>query len=431
MTKIFLLPIVIFLIFIFVHFIFKYFKKFKKNFSTFLIVIISLWLVISVIVYPKDSVLAAKNGLLTWFNVVLPALLPFFIGSEILVGLGVVNFIGALLEPLMVPIFNVPGVGAFPFAMSITSGYPVGTKLVSKLRRDNSISKTEGQRLVAFCSTSGPLFMIGAVSVGMFNNVKIGSLIAISHYLSAISVGVIFRFYKRKEKACDLNIKHKTNFFKNAIAELFESRKRDGRNLGVLMGDAVKDAMNTMFVVGGFIILYSVIIRILDITHILDVFSYLISALIPLNIDESLLKASLSGIIEMTNGCKLISQTEGVALITKVSLVSLLIGWSGFSIHSQSMTMIGKTDISGKIYMISKGLHGILASIYSLLLYAFIFKGHITTSSNPMYPIKEYDYIGNFFSNFIFSLELGTTILITISILGVIIGLLSKSSIKK
>ena len=77
----------------------------------------------------------------------------------------------------MYPLFRVPGIGSFAYAMSITSGYPMGTKIVSDLRNQNLCSIEEGQRLLALCSTSGPLFVIGAVAVGMFNNLYLGVIL--------------------------------------------------------------------------------------------------------------------------------------------------------------------------------------------------------------------------------------------------------------
>lgn len=73
---------------------------------------IACFITICMVQYPKDVFDSAVMGLNLWWNVVFPALLPFFILSEILMGLGVVHFIGVLLEPLMRPLFNVPGVGA-------------------------------------------------------------------------------------------------------------------------------------------------------------------------------------------------------------------------------------------------------------------------------------------------------------------------------
>ncbi len=61
----------------------------------------------------------------------------------------------------MRPIFNVPGEGAFPFIiMGIISGYPVGAKIVTKLRENNTCSKEESERLLAFTNNSGPLLLL-------------------------------------------------------------------------------------------------------------------------------------------------------------------------------------------------------------------------------------------------------------------------------
>src|SRR5690606_32732679 len=111
-------------------------NKYYRQLSYYFIVLSVLFLVITIILYPGESVSSAYNGLVIWATLVVPALLPFFIGSEILINLGVVKFFGVLLEPIMRPIFNVPGEGSFAFAMSITSGYPVGAKIVSRLRTD-------------------------------------------------------------------------------------------------------------------------------------------------------------------------------------------------------------------------------------------------------------------------------------------------------
>ena len=158
----------------------------KNNISTIIYILISLFVLYNIIIHPQDCIKAASKGLLAWINIVVPSLFPFLVISELLIGLGFVDFIGVLLEPLMVPIFNVSGKGAFPFAMSITSGYPVGVKLVTRLRKDKKISKSEAQRLLSFSSTSGPLFMIGAISTGMLNNPLISPLIVYPHYLGCL-----------------------------------------------------------------------------------------------------------------------------------------------------------------------------------------------------------------------------------------------------
>ncbi len=104
-------------------------------------------------------------------------------------GLGVVHFMGVLLEPFMRPLFNVPGAGSFVLAMGLASGYPIGAVLTAKLRKQNLCTQTEAERLVSFTNTADPLFMIGAVGVGMFGLVEAGNIITVTHYIAALLTG--------------------------------------------------------------------------------------------------------------------------------------------------------------------------------------------------------------------------------------------------
>src|SRR6056297_3346133 len=194
--------------------------------------ILALTITVLIIVFSEDAFFAALEGLRVWWEVVFPSLLPFFIIAEVLMGLGVVHFLGALLEPLMRPLFKVPGVGAFAMAMGLASGYPIGAKITANLRQKNLCTKTEGERLLSFTNTADPLFMIGAVAVGMFHKPELGLIIAGAHYISSIGLGLLMRFYHGNEGAKKINdnMKYKSNkkLFKNALTELITARKNDG-----------------------------------------------------------------------------------------------------------------------------------------------------------------------------------------------------------
>ena len=92
---------------------------------------------ISVIVlmalFPEAALQSALRGLAIWWDVLFPSLFPFFVISEVLLGFGVVHLIGTLLDPMMRPLFRIPGAGGFVAAMGYVSGYPVGAKLTAKL----------------------------------------------------------------------------------------------------------------------------------------------------------------------------------------------------------------------------------------------------------------------------------------------------------
>ncbi|MDR5658305.1 sporulation integral membrane protein YlbJ [Serpentinicella sp. ANB-PHB4] len=412
--------LVIFLIFFLIIFIKRtfYIHRAISLFVKYLPILSVLTIVICIVLLPSISVNAAYNGLQTWFSVVVPALLPFFIGSELLIRLGVIKFIGSLLEVVMRPIFNVPGAGSFAFTMSITSGYPIGAKIVSKLRLDNEISRIEGQRLIAFCSTSGPLFMIGAVAVGMFKSAEIGLLIAMSHYLAILLIGIGFRFYKFNETKEIKSSKYPS--IKKAFKDL-DVHNSHSEPFGVQLGSAVSESFSTMFIIGGFIILFSVIIDILTVLGLITFLSSLISsATLPIyELDKTFVSAFLTGFFEITTGCKLISETA-VNISLKIAAASFIIAWSGFSIHAQCISIISKTDISSNIYLLSKLLHGFLAGFISFTIYS-LFPSYFAVSTGL---VSYYNYLSiseKFFFNFFNAVQMFISVVVVFLILSIIV----------
>lgn len=53
-------------------------------------------LTLCLVFYPKEALEAATAGLKIFITIVFPSLLPFFVLSELMLGLGVVHFIGVL-----------------------------------------------------------------------------------------------------------------------------------------------------------------------------------------------------------------------------------------------------------------------------------------------------------------------------------------------
>ncbi len=110
----------------------------------------ALLFAVCLLTMPTETVEASKRGLDIWASSVFPSLLPFFVTGELLIGFGVVHFIGVLFEPIMRPLFNVPGVGGFAWAIGMASGYPAGANFTARMRQEGQISKVEAERLIAF-----------------------------------------------------------------------------------------------------------------------------------------------------------------------------------------------------------------------------------------------------------------------------------------
>jgi len=64
---------------------------------------------------------AANYGLLSFYP-----RYTFFIVAELMVSLGFVNFLGVIMEPIMRPLFRLPGCSSLVIVMGFTSGFPIG-----------------------------------------------------------------------------------------------------------------------------------------------------------------------------------------------------------------------------------------------------------------------------------------------------------------
>lgn len=331
---------------------------------------IAVALTVSMVFFPEDAFSAAVKGLDVWWNIVFPALLPFFIGSELLMGLGVVHFMGVLLEPLMRPLFNVPGVGSFVMAMGLASGFPIGSILTARLRREEMCTKVEGERLMSFTNTADPLFMFGAVAVGMFGLPQVGVTIAAAHYLASVSTGILLRFYGRRQPNSPEEYA-RGRIMGRALAALYNARKKDSRPMGQLMGDAVRNSVNTLLLIGGFIILFSVIIRIMTIIGVVSVLSrILMFFLSPLGLDPTLTPAIISGLFEVTLGSQLAGQAATAApLVQTVMVAGAVIAWSGLSVHAQVASIISGTGMKIAPFVAARFVHAVLAAVYTYVLW--------------------------------------------------------------
>lgn len=342
-------------------------KNLRLKALTCLLAIAALFFAMSMLVYPDKVLAASIRGLKIWWEIVFPALLPFVICSDILMGLGVVRFVGVFLEPLMRPLFNVPGVGGFVLVMGFASGYPVGAILATRIRNAKLCSKAEAERLLAFTATADPIFICGAISVGMLHNPQLGPPLALCYFGASIVVGLIFRFYHQHERSSLTRQSQQQltgNVFYRAFQALYRARIEDGRPFGKILGDAVHHGITTLVLIGGFIILFSVILEIITLIHF-DIFitAFFASILAPFNLEPTLLNGLANGLFEVTNGANTVSQADAT-LTQKLLAIGAIIGWGGLSIHAQVASIIQESDLNVKPYLVSKLLHALLCPLF-------------------------------------------------------------------
>ena len=317
------------------------------------------------VIFSNTNLSAAKNGLVLWANSIVPSLFPFFVATELLSHTNFTYYLGRLLNRFMEPIFNVRGEGAFAFIMGIISGYPIGAKIAANFRENNICTKEECERLLSFTNNSGPLFIIGSVGCSMFGNSTIGFILLVSHLIASVTVGFIFRFWKYNVQTDEDNYRYDINAKDNI----------SWSNLGGIIGNSISSSINTILLIGGFVVLFSVIISILQNSHILFVLSNFIEPIFTfLNIPKEFSVGIISGILELTNGLNIIANIPEKKLSINIIIASFLLGLGGISILFQVWSTISKTDLSIKPYIIGKILHACFSAFYTYcILKNFVF----------------------------------------------------------
>lgn len=324
----------------------------KKNFFT----ILFGSFIACLVLFSKSNMEAAKTGLTLWATSVVPSLFPFFVGTELLYRTNFVIFLGKLFTKFMRPVFNVPGEGAIALILGNLSGYPVGAKLACNLLENKQCTKVEAERIISFTNNSGPLFIVGTVGISMFYSKEIGLALLLCHFLASLTVGMLFRNYK----------KDKDDFYKRVKSTL----KKDSptvslSNLGETLGESIRNSINLILTIGGFIVLFSVIISIFNESQIFNLVS---NIFVNIGVPENITKAILSGILEVTNGLKISSSLQTKSLAANIILSSFLLGFGGISVMLQVYSVIAKQKLSIRPYIYGKFLQAIFSIIYIIIL---------------------------------------------------------------
>ena len=357
---------------------------------------------ISLLIFPTTAVASSTRGLNLWLGIVFPTIFPFLVCSEILNKTGFIKVIGVLFDCIMRPMFGVPGCASFAFVIGLISGYPVGAKITSELRTEGLITKIEAEKLLTFTNNSGPLFIIGAVATGILKMPQVGIFLLLSHILASLTVGILFKFYKNKGSVLCNN--KKLNSFTKFKCELLKYLKVSDHNIGEILIESIKNSISTILAIGGFIILFSVIISILvDTGVILLISKVILSFLTTTQIQEETIISFISGLFEITSGINMLSLAHNVDINQKLSAISFIIGFAGLSIHAQVLGITAKSDISIKPYLLGKFMHGMFSTVYTIILTKTFIP--YTNNIEAFSKFNSTQYSPNFFEYFMFSIK--------------------------
>lgn len=301
-------------------------KKYSIILSIFVVFVI-----INMVIFPDLYISQTLNGITAWAFNVLPSVLPFIFLTKVLSQLGTVEKFSNIFSMPCEKLFKAHAVSSYVFLMSIISGYPVGAKMTADLYESGKITKNDAFKMTSFCSTSGPMFIIGAVGIGMLKNATFGYIIMISHIIGALLNGLLYRKINVKEDKTPLQSKVSKN----------------SADLSSIVLDSA--------------------LSIISVGTIIAIFFVIITSLSPIfNLLPSPIASILEGLIEITKGC--IDISSSINSVWSVAACTFVISFGGISTILQSITMLNKLNMPIKLFVLQKFTHAILATIVSVIL---------------------------------------------------------------
>ncbi len=303
--------------------------------------------VILLVADAKNAAAYARSALNICFEMVVPTLFPFFICSGILIYSGFCEVLAKAFQFCMYPLFRVSPAGSSAFILGIVSGYPLGAVTAGELYANSYLSKTEAERLLAFCNNSGPLFILGSVGIALYADMRCGVALYIAHILAALTVGVLFRFYGRRKHSAPPTI-----------------MTTPERSVGEIFDIALQNGIRNILTVCGAVLFFGVLSR-------------LVTDLIPVSGSMS---AVITGITEFVTGTVKIAGLD-IPMAQKLIFTSVIVGFAGISVHAQVMAVIARYNLSLVPYILGKALHGVIAGLY---MFVYLYLNPVTeTVLNP------------------------------------------------
>lgn len=248
------------------------------------------------------------DGITLCINVIIPALFPFFV---------VTGYMNTAILGMKIPgtqgilkFLRLPKGSESLLLLGLVGGYPVGAGLIADAYRHKQIDLRTARIMLGYCSNAGPAFIFGITSL-LFSSPWIALVLWIIHILSALITGLIL---PRPS---------------NSILKTHTSNS-------ISIVSALKNSIVTCATVCGWIIIFKMILQYSN--HYLGYSNTLFSIV-------------LQGMMELSNGCLLLSEIS--AEYARFILCAGFLAFGGICVLMQTASAVESTGlglyIPGKI----------------------------------------------------------------------------------
>ncbi len=293
----------------------------------------------------KNPVLTAnemRSGILLCARVVVPALFPCMVVSEMLMGVLVGGYgLPKFFTPLR-RIFGVSDRVAVGICMGLLCGFPIGARALVSAYEDGELDKHSTECLLAVSSNPSPAFLIGVVGSGMFKSKRFGILLLVLLMLFQVMTWFSLRPFLSKTRKKEGSA---------ACCGALEARR-----IGVSRSfiNAIHASLKTVLVISAYILFFSVLGGVSE---------YMMDALTI----SGPIRQGLACLLELSSGCMAASEVGGVY---GALLATFCVGWGGLCVHAQLLSMVEHTGLSLRPYLCLKAMQGLLCMLSVWLLLA-------------------------------------------------------------
>ncbi len=274
--------------------------------------------------FPEISILGAKDGLLLWYNSVVPTLFPFMILSNIMLKTNSIECFHLLFTPLyrLFPKFNknLP----YLFLLGFFCGYPMGAKTMDDFLSQNLIDKTFAKYSLVLFNHASPMFLIGYIVTATLKNKLSIPLFFFILYAPYLAYGILLALIWNKKKT------------KVSALSICEQSCTDHTEINVFL-----DSFSILVKVGCYMMLFSILCR------------FLIFFL-P---EDNFLVILLIGMTEVTTGVNFVANST-LPFCEKIALICGLTSFGGLCSLAQTKSVLTKSGLSVHFYFILKLILG-------------------------------------------------------------------------
>lgn len=266
----------------------------------------------------QTAIRGMQDGIELSLKTLVPSLFPFFVLSILLTG-ALIGQPVKFLRPLG-RLCRIPAGAESLLAIGLVGGYPVGAQNISTAYHNGSLSGSDASRMAAFCNNAGPAFIFGMLSPLFSDHVTLWALWLI-HMISALLVGVII--------PCDGD----------------QQPVRQAARPASLT-TSLEKAISVIALVCGWVVLFRMVLAFLDRWFLWRL--------------PQAGQAAVAGLLELSNGCVMLGETDNEGL--RFILAAGMLAFGGICVTMQTASV--SSGLSHKLYFPGK----LLQTCFSFLL---------------------------------------------------------------